>query len=124
MTKSYLAPIRVHSRDHGLANTQTKLPPTANPLPETPKDWDQLSGHPKAKLAQFLRDGIEWSSSLHARLLLKHTSSFDTGGSWSSFPSRLEPDPTALLELPCLPKTQREVFMTFPRAPLTRYMGS
>jgi hypothetical protein len=53
MTKSSQAPIRVHSRDHGLANTQTKLPPTANPLPETPKDWDQLSGHPKAKLAQF-----------------------------------------------------------------------
>ena len=30
------------------SHTQTKLPPTANPLPETPKYWDQLSGHPKA----------------------------------------------------------------------------
>ena len=54
MTKSYRAPIRVHSRDHGLANTQTKLATTANPLPETPTDGDQLSGHPKAKAGPFL----------------------------------------------------------------------
>lgn len=84
MSKSWQGPIRVASRDRGPARTRTTSPQRRIRSQRRPKTGITSAARREAKLGHFSRIGIEWSSSLHVRLLRKHPSSLIRGGKCSS----------------------------------------